>query len=382
MPSIMKRIDAFLFLTRCLSSGANSGPHRDRLAEEIAGGRIGWERVIELGSHYWMTLALFQELREKRLLDLLPAELLDYFHQIHDANAARNRGILAHVRELAAILNRIGVEPVLLKGACHLASGLYPDPAARFMSDIDILVDNDRALECWRVLVSSGYRSDSACANDRVECIPLNELPELARKGRTGVVELHRGEEWRHMLSAATLYEDAQPIAVGGAIARIPNPASRLIFTLGHAYVHHEVGRRAGMPLRDLYDAALLLRRHAVEISWPRVIESFEHGGEIEALRAGWMMLRSLLQPVPPFAIEAPRLAWLYRQRCRFTVTQPGIARICSGFVDNAVRLRCALYRTPEGATVRRDLFTPSGILGKLRAASRLRSLPRENRWR
>ena len=256
-----------------------------------------------------MTLAFFQELREKRLLDLVPADVLDYFHTIHEGNAARNRGILEHVGELASILNRIGVEPVLLKGACHLASGLYSDPAARFMSDIDILVDNDRALECWRLLVSSGYCSDSACANDRREMHPAEWLPELARKGRTGVVELHRREEWRHMLSAASLYEDAQPIAVGGAMARIPHAGEP-------ADLHPRsclCASRGRPPGGGCLFAISMMRRcccaaHGDRKSLAARDRPFDHGGEIEALRAGWMMLRSLLQarsrPMPSSRLD------------------------------------------------------------------------------
>src|SRR5271157_1334568 len=107
----MNRVDAFLFLARCLAPEDHPGPQRDKLAGEIAAGRISWERVIEIASEHWVTLALYRELGEKRLLDLLPGDLLEYFNFIHEGNSARNHEILEHASELAGLLNQIGVEP-------------------------------------------------------------------------------------------------------------------------------------------------------------------------------------------------------------------------------------------------------------------------------
>ena len=372
----MNRFDAFLFLTRCLSSG----DHRDRLAEEIAAGRVCWERVIEIASHYWMTLALYQELREKRLLDLLPGDLLDYFASIHEGNRVRNRGILKHAGELAGMLNRIGVEPILLKGAGHLASGLYRDPAARFMSDIDILVPNDRALDCWRLLVSSGYRTAAARAGERVECMALQHLPELWCEGHTGGLELHRPGEWPHMLSSPLLYLGTEPIALSGARAHIPSATTRLIFAIAHSYVLHEVRRRPAMPVRDLYDATLLLRRYGSKIAWHEVIDAFHRGGETEAFRIGCMMWRLHFSPGLPGAIDPPRYGWIYRQRARLTVQQPGIAQVCSELARNA---SSACSNSAEGKRIRRKFFTPSIVLRSLRSTARLfRAGPPENTWR
>ncbi len=201
----MNRKDAFLFLTRCLAPedrGAN-------LAGEIAAGRVCWERVVEIASEYWMTLVLYRELGEKHLLDLLPPndrnDLLEYFRAIHAANAARNRGLLAHAAEVVGMLNGIGVEPILLKGAAHLASGLYPDPAVRFMDDIDLLVPDDRALECWLLLLAAGYETCGKHRHKRAECLPREQWPTIRRPDREGELEIHRVVEWNHLLSLAFL---------------------------------------------------------------------------------------------------------------------------------------------------------------------------------
>jgi hypothetical protein len=366
----MNRVDAFLFLARCLEPEDHPGPHGEKLAEEIAAGRVCWERVIEIASEYWMTLALYRELGEKRLLDLLPGDLLEYFNCIHEWNSARNRGILEHASELASLLNRIGVEPLLLKGVSHLASGLYPDAAVRFMSDIDILVPSDRALECWRFLISSGYRTSAAPAGARVDCMPHEHWPGLVRKGRTGDLEMHRLPEWNHMLSSPSLYLDAEPVALGGGKARILTATSHMIFTIAHSYVHHQF-RLEAAPLRDLYDATLLLRQHDKEIAWRQVIDAFERGGQTGALRTACMMWRRLFSQSPPCAIDRPPWAWIYWQRCLLKIMKPRWGLVCDALALYARRLRIAFSGTTEAKRIRKE-FTPSVFVRKLRMAAPL----------
>jgi hypothetical protein len=378
----MNRVDAFFFVARCLVPEDHPGPLRDKLAGEIAAGRICWERVVEIASEYWVTLALYRELGEKRLLDLLPGDLLEYFNCIHEWNSARNREILEHASEIASLLNRTGVEPLLLKGVSHLASGLYPDAAVRFMGDIDILVPSDRALECWRLLVSSGYQTSAAWADARVECMPHEHWPELVRKGRTGVLEMHRLTEWNDMLSSPSLYVDAQPVALGGGEARILSPTSRMIFTIAHSYLHRRE-RLEAAPLRDLYDATLLLRQQRSEIAWHQVIDAFDQGGQMEALRTACMMWRRLLSQSPPCAIDRPPWAWIYWQHCLLKIMKPRWGPVCDALARNARLLRIAFSGTTEGKRIRKKFFTPSVLLRKLRTAAQLvAGGKQEGRWR
>ena len=44
-------------------------------------------------------------------------------------------------------MNSRGIVPVLLKGAAYLKTGVYEDPAARILSDLDLLVEEARVSE-------------------------------------------------------------------------------------------------------------------------------------------------------------------------------------------------------------------------------------------
>lgn len=359
----MTRVQAFRFLTQCLEGG-----DRSALAAAIASDRLQWEAVIAMASEYWMTLTLHHELEAKGVLELLPAELLEYFASLREANAARNRAILEHASELAGLLNRIGVEPVLLKGTAHLASGLYPDIAIRFMSDIDILVPDDRALECWRLLIAAGYQTSSANAGLRVEDMPDVEWPALLRHGRTGEVEMHRRQEWDHLLNAPSLYAGTEPLALPGGTARILSPVNRIVFTLAHACVQH---RRKYLPvisLRDLYDANLLARRLESRIDWRQVTDAFDREGETGALRTGCTMSRRLLAGNLPGGARGPVWSWFYWQLCLLTIRNP---RRCDQAAYHGERLQLALSRTAEGSQLRRKFANPAVLFQTLRNAAR-----------
>ena len=378
----MTRLRAFFFLVCCLKPDEPSDSRRSSLAEEIAGGGVRWEQVIEIASEYWMTLALYRELGEKRLLDLIPRDLLEYFELIHEKNGARNQSILEHASELAGRLNQIGVEPILLKGACHLASRLYPDPAVRIMDDIDILVPADRALECWRHLQSCGYGAAAERADVRVEDLPRQGWPELWLEGRAGVVEMHRLDEWNHMLSSPALYADSEPVLLGGGRARIPNATSRWIFTIAHSYVHHHVRLAPAAAFRDLYDATLLAREHREKIDWQRVNDMFEGAGQKQALLTSYMMWRRLFAQGPTCGFDPPRFARTHWNCCLLNVVKPGADQFLYGLIVNAGLLRTALSRTPEGQELRREFSTPSVLGRKLRVAFRLATGPPEIKWR
>jgi hypothetical protein len=348
----MNRVGAFLFLARCLARD-------DRAPVD----RVDWPRVVEIASEHWMTLALYQALAEKRLVDTLPSGLVEYFEYLHEANRSRNRGILEHVAEIAVLLNEIGVEPLLLKGACNLASGLYPDPAVRFLYDVDILVPEDRSLECWHHLVLSGYRTMPG--EDRPEDLPDCEWPALVREGRTAELEMHRIGEWRHMLGSPELYSKTLPLALPRGRARMLEPTTRLTFTMAHAFVHHRLPFRATAHLRDLYDATLLLQEYGAEIDWQRVIQAFESAGEMTALRHGFLMWRRFFRQNPPYSVNSSVLASLYWPRCLLHVAKPQLAWICS-------RLEMNLHVRD----LRRSLIRPSVIRRKLRFAARIWTRP------
>jgi hypothetical protein len=184
------------------------------------------------------------------------------------------------------------------------------------------------------------------------------------------------------MLSSPSLYLDAEPVALGGGKARILSATSHMIYTIAHSFVHHEVSREAA-PLRDLYDATLLLRQQDSEIAWHRVIDAFDRGGQMEALRTACMMWRRLFSQSPPCAIDRSPWAWIYWQHCLLKVMKPRYGLVCYVLALSALLLRIAFSGTTEGKRIRKKLSTPSVLLRKLGTAAQFIADGKpEGRWR
>ncbi len=70
----------------------------------------------------------------------LPEDFAFYLRFGHAENSRRNEALRRQLSDAAPELNRIDVQPLLLKDAVRLADGLYPDLGWRFMQDLDVLV--------------------------------------------------------------------------------------------------------------------------------------------------------------------------------------------------------------------------------------------------
>jgi hypothetical protein len=87
----------------------------------------------------------------------IPDDVKAYFRSIYDMNARRNATILDGLAAALARLQDVGIEPVLLKGAASLVSGLYDDPVKRILSDIDLLISSRQIKSAEAALRPLGY---------------------------------------------------------------------------------------------------------------------------------------------------------------------------------------------------------------------------------
>lgn len=166
-------------------------------------------------------------------------------------------------RVLEALSAR-GCAGLLLKGAA-LGRWLYPRPALRPASDVDLLVDPRRHLEAHAALTAAGLESDGYSQHDQASCQASYRDPVSTRHldlhWALGVVpELARGFEFDALL------ERSQPLA---------SPAGARALGRVDALMHAVVHFRAHLPQEDrlaiwLYDIALLVRGLSGE-EWSRL---------------------------------------------------------------------------------------------------------------
>jgi len=89
---------------------------------------------------YPQIIALHDVLLRKGLDSCLPDPIREYFQAVFSLNLERNERLRASLVEAVGALNRIGVEPLLLKGAAVLHGEPYAGVTARMLGDLDILV--------------------------------------------------------------------------------------------------------------------------------------------------------------------------------------------------------------------------------------------------
>jgi hypothetical protein len=143
----MRRWESFLFITNVLRAYVTRKPLAAR-TEPV------WPHVVALASQHLVSPAVGIVLLRERSV---PDGVKDYFSAVVALNRERNRVLEIAIREAVLALNRSRIIPLLLKGGANLLEGVYRDPAARIMGDIDMLVPAGRAAAASGILKAAGF---------------------------------------------------------------------------------------------------------------------------------------------------------------------------------------------------------------------------------
>jgi hypothetical protein len=273
----MKRLAAFQFLCDCLAPGNDPGERNHELRRRLQDGEIQWEFLAEIANRHNLCPALYAALNQRHLLECIPADLRQYLQALYDGNGVRNRRLVDLASETVFCLNQAGIEPVLLKGAANLVSGLYPDPNMRFLCDVDLLVPADKAIDCVARLRAEGFdplsETESPFFKNHFHYPPLLKRDEYIR------VELHTElvpEKYRKALDAGEVIKDSTLFPIRDARARIPSARHRLIHNVIHAQLTDKGFAWGDVEIRQLYDFVLLAREMGNEADWSGIAQRFK----------------------------------------------------------------------------------------------------------
>ncbi len=208
-------------------------------------------------------------------------------------------------RELAGLLRGFeaaGVPVIPLKGPA-LGEALYPDPALRPSSDLDLLIRPETLLRVDGLLRDVGYRRlpdahswDFDIAYDRAT---LYEGPSGVR------VDLHWGllsdprYSWNER-EGLTVWDRAVRIRVAGEEALGLCPEDLLLYLALHLAVHH--GLRGLLWYWDLF---LVMDRWAGRLDWRVVIDRASRWRVRAALYFGLLGLELFFGASPPASVMA-----------------------------------------------------------------------------
>lgn len=279
------RISTLRFISDCLAGQIDPVSAQRTWPAEVME-RLDWGEIIGLANRQLVSPALWPALRDKGWGGSVPPPAADYLAALYDLNVERNRRLRQQVLRVAQALARHAIEVMPLKGIAHLLAGLYPDPGARLLGDIDLLVPAERFDDAFAVLQGLGYRTEAQ--NPEAFAAHHHAAP-LVRDGEEAPIELHRAPvdtQVGDLLPSVSAWAGSLPFEIEGIALRILAPTDAVLQNLLHSEVVDRNYAAGVICLRALCDFALLWTRHGTQIDWPLVCRRMEIHGEERKLHA------------------------------------------------------------------------------------------------
>jgi hypothetical protein len=307
---------------------------------EAKGSDWDWDETIRIAACEDVLPSLYRRLSA-------PADISDALDGIHELNTQRNTQLLAEVESLAVMLNQAGIEPVLLKGVAYLITGVYPDPADRFLHDIDFLIGPAQGERAFETIRRDGYEPYVPNPTAYV----LHHYPTLTKLHRVPV-EIHKSlthGSGAALLTAEEVVERSAPVRLGAAIVRIPVPEHMMTHLVVHSQMQHGAYDRIWPSLRAMHDLVLLERRFRID--WDAIRRRFDTHGRMALLELHLRQVEQALGTAPPFTLGSGGIRWWYRQalwrETRLRYIDPFY--ICSRTIWPKIRLAWKLLQIPIG---------------------------------
>ena len=295
----MNNLEAMCFLGRCLAPGLDDAS--GELAVRIRSGAVNWKRLMLIATGHYLAPSLCGALKRRGLWKLAPAEIREILQATDLLNRDRNA---LHYEQLIAVarqLNSSGIEPMLLKGAICLLPGQFTGAESRVLSDLDLLVPEERAADALHSIMDIGYAYDPDLDLGQFE--RHHHLPPLYHPQQGIRIEIHKDvihARAKPILSAEIMWRSAHPVEFAKVRGFVPNSYMRLLHNVVHARLEDRHHRDFKLEMRQLNEWVQLREIHGHEPDWLRMWKQFDRYGEAPVLEAYFLAARRFFgQPLP-----------------------------------------------------------------------------------
>ena len=233
-----------------------------QLTDHLKMGAIDWPGVCWLAGRHLVTPSLAARLREPGLWDSVPTEVGEYLETIRALNQARNWTQTQALVDMARALNRIGLEPLLLKGANALLPDAYPGAGDRMLGDLDLWLPEAAHPAATAALLELDYRVAEESwrfmllrdRDSHHHGTPLHHATQPVK------VELHRRlVQNRKDDELLATHLTARRVALSpGVTVQVPDTATRMRHNFLHAQINDRQARQRCLNLRQLLEFARL----------------------------------------------------------------------------------------------------------------------------
>jgi putative nucleotidyltransferase-like protein len=300
------------WLIDCLRAAANREP------PPVPSDSFDWAALLALADAERLVPALAYACKS---LDTVPTTVRPKLDQALAEATVRHVRFAADLACLLKAFDRATVPVIPLKGTA-LAETLYPHPAMRPATDIDLLIRRDDLERTDALLHSLGLRR---LADEHSFAFDVAHDRATVYEAPSGIhIDLHwaLSSEPRYAwdeASTTSVWDRAVRINVAGEAALALSPEDLLIYLAVHLAVHHALV--GGLWFYDLY---LLLERANATFDWDAVIS---RAARWRGSSAVYFVLSELERvfdaPVPrpvlaalrPFGPRAAALRWILRER-------------------------------------------------------------------
>lgn len=314
------RLSAFGLIARVLAERLQRLEASEDLRVALrASAGAGWENVVARARGEFVLPAFAAAMKDLDLLGALEPRVRAFLAIAHAANTQRNGKLREQLAAVVGVLNRAGIEPVLLKGGIRLVDRLYPDLGWRTMHDLDILVPKAGFASATEAVQTAGYVVTRAMDHGRKDV-------KLRRQGLANV-EIHQElfglARQQRLLAGAEVISGSRPDAVDGGAVRVPSPAHQLVHLIGHSQIAHRGHAYGRIALRDRLEAAALLRWLPESVDWEPVLARFTVAGYRRPLLAFLLSLRDGGLGALPVQVRIDALTALQERRIALQARSP-----------------------------------------------------------
>ena len=273
-----------------VDNGANTSLHTQ------AAGISDWDALLDAADYHGVTPLLYRGL-EGAFPSALPPEVAKRLRDAYHDSAKRGLILSVTLLTLLDALQRGGIAALPLKGPV-LAELLYPDPALRPFSDVDILIRRQDVPAALRVLARDGYAPGPHLARLPMQTLLGLSDEVLLRHPRGANVDVHWGiapADYPFRFDPEILWRSLRPAGLGGREVPGLTAESLLLFLCVHGAKH------LWSRLMWLGDVARIAQQKP---DWAGALELADGAGCARPLLMGLVLAHDLLgAPVPEWVL-------------------------------------------------------------------------------
>jgi hypothetical protein len=234
---------------------------------------INWERFKELIIYHDLTP--FAYLILKDFNSFLPEGLREFLKNNYYCALVRCQKLWQEFLRIYEVFSQAGVCLLPIKGIA-LLEDLYKNKYLRPMTDIDLLVKEEDLPKAEEIFCDLGYRKELYGLKEEYWRKKQCHISFYKREDRKApFVELHWSLDFkrgsRNILPE--LWSRIREINVDGMLIKLLSPEDTLFSLALHS---RRLGRT--LCLKNVYDAILLLNKHALHFDWDYVLDESKRG--------------------------------------------------------------------------------------------------------